>query len=284
MLKAFLSVKSLIIRRALSRWQRSSMKSQPREARLRTLRELSVLVLARHLHCLEDVGDMDVENWKDIIRAAGPYQRATPTNVSRVEASSPHLVSEETDIFFWRPLVQQALKGGKSWGIEEPYPLTRDRVMRAVGTLEQWCVSPGSSPLPAESLNVLDEVVITVKLLADTRAGHVLKSLRRAKDHLTPATFRQAEAIGDRWKAYHRSLTAPGEDQSSAGAAVKKISKRSGKGQREAPSSPKKATLVRACASIRGNGTTEIQACWHTEAGRSGCVGHASAWRKHTLL
>ena len=36
--------------------------------------------------------------------------------------------------------------------------------------------------------------------------------------------------------------------------------------------------------SIRGNGTTEIQACWHTEAGRSGCVGHASAWRKHALL
>ena len=36
--------------------------------------------------------------------------------------------------------------------------------------------------------------------------------------------------------------------------------------------------------SIRGNSTTEIQAYRHTEASRSGCVGHASAWRKHTLL
>ena len=42
--------------------------------------------------------------------------------------------------------------------------------------------------------------------------------------------------------------------------------------------------LVTGVASIRGNNTIEIQAYWHTEAGRSGCVGHASAWRKHALL
>lgn len=70
---------------------------------VKTLREISLACLGKWIHCLEDVGGMDVLTWTDIVRHG--RDRSTPEVVSRVESKCPHLECRETDEFYWRPMV-----------------------------------------------------------------------------------------------------------------------------------------------------------------------------------
>lgn len=186
----------------------------------KTLRETCIVTLGRWLHCVYDVGDMDCGMWLEIIKSAGKY-RALPEIVSRVESACPQLECPESDEAYWRPLVLSNAHGLKSSDLVEPYPVIRDRVQTAVESLVAWRDSlpdiQEQRNLPSGgALEILEQAVVSVKLLGDTRCGHLVKSLRKIPG-LDSAALRRLGDLQQRWKDYHARWEAPSSTVSHGG-------------------------------------------------------------------
>lgn len=180
-------------------------------SQVKSLKEICIGCLGKWIHCIEDVGDMEKGIWTEILHAAHTAERATPNRISLIESNCPHLECDEVDIMFWRTQVIKKFGSRRlPTHIIEPYPVTRDRVSVALQFLLEWQKKQSGAEaraLPQVQLVDIEKALVTVKLLSDTQAGHILKSLLKTLKISDDSTTR-VKNILKKWKDYHKLWSA----------------------------------------------------------------------------
>jgi hypothetical protein len=148
---------------------------------------------------------MDSAIWIKIVKTAS--ERATPTRINLIESNSRHLECAEVDNTFWRNHVTTKFASRKLPSqIVEPYPASRDNIQNALHCLLEWDEKEKASTyaaFPSGKLCILENTLVSIKLLRETNAGHVVKSLLK-----TPTLFEEyrerLKNLQKKWKHYHK--------------------------------------------------------------------------------